>query len=318
MEYGFPDTEILIHMGKDEGMNQKERITVTCDEIAEFRQYLVERENAPATISKYETDIRTFFSYLGDDREISKERVLTYKAWLIENYSMTSVNSMLVAVNQFLVFLGIGQWKVKRLKIQKRVMASEDLLLTKEEYFRLLDAARRAGKFQLAMMMETICATGIRVSELKYFRVEDLRTGVVCIQNKGKYRVVAIPDKLRKKLRIYVKKHHITAGMIFATHTGKEKNRSNIWREMKNLSEPANVPKEKIFPHNLRHLFARTFYQTTRNLVFLADILGHSNMEVTRIYTTDGVNEWKKYMDRLGLIQEKEPVQRMKPRRLTT
>lgn len=291
-------------MGKDEKMKQKEKVTVTCDEILEFRQYLVERENAPATISKYETDIRTFFSYLGDDREITKERILRYKAWLIENYAMTSVNSMLVAVNQFLVFLGFGQWKVKRLKIQKRVMAREDLLLTKEEYFRLLDAARKAGKFQLAMMMETICATGIRVSELKYFHVEDLKAGVVRIQNKGKHRIVAIPEKLRKKLQIYVSKHKITAGMIFTTSTGKEKNRSNIWKEMKKLAEPANVSRDKIFPHNLRHLFARTFYQATRNLVFLADILGHSNMEVTRIYTTDGVSEWKKCMDRLGLIQK--------------
>lgn len=291
-------------MGKEAIMNQKETVMLTYEKINDFRTYLAERESAPATIGKYETDVRTFFSFLEGNLEITRDRVRLYKTWLIENYSMSSVNSMLVSVNQFLVFLGLGSWRVKRLKLQKRVLEKEETMLTKEEYFRLLDTARKSGKYQLAMMMETICATGIRVSELKFFRVEDLRNGVVQIMNKGKCRVVAIPETLRKKLQMYVRKHKITSGMIFTTSTGKEKNRSNIWREMKKLSKAANVRAEKIFPHNLRHLFARTFYQTTRNLVFLADILGHSSMEVTRIYTADGVGEWKKCMDKLGLIQK--------------
>ena len=154
------------------------------------------------------------------------------------------------------------------------------------------------------MIMETMCATGIRVSELKFFRVENLKSGMIRVWNKGKYRIVILPEVLRKKLLAYAGKHRIRSGMIFCTRTGREKNRSNIWREMKKISELAGVRLEKVFPHNLRHLFARTFYKMTKDLINLADILGHSSVEVTRIYTSDSINEWRRNLDRMEILEE--------------
>lgn len=271
-------------------------------DIEEFREYLLERENAAATVEKYIRDVRKFFEYTGGG-EINKERLLAYKDWLVENYAISSANSMLVALNQFLVFMEMGRFRLKRLKVQRLDIEAAQRSMSREEFRKLVRTARDQGKEQLALMLETICGTGIRISELKYFRVDTIRSGVVKVWNKGKYRLVILPELLRKKLLIYIRKEHIRSGIIFCTRSGQEKDRSNIWREMKVLAKSAGVKGEKVFPHNLRHLFARTFYTATKNLINLADILGHSNIEVTRIYASEGIDEWKRNIEKMKLLE---------------
>ena len=212
------------------------------------------------------------------------------------------MNSMLVSLNQLLEYLGGGFLKLKRVKVQKQNFADEDKEMSKEEYIRLKRAAAENGKAQLALIIETICSTGIRISELSYFTVERVRKGYVEVHNKGKSRTILLPEKLRRKLIYYVKKHNILSGCIFVTRNGKPKDRSNLWAEMKALYKQAEVSPEKIFPHNLRHLFARVYYSLTKDLAGLADILGHSSMEVTRIYTAHSGNVYQKRIDSLGLV----------------
>jgi len=284
--------------------NIQQTVLFRPDDIERFKRYLYERENAEATICKYLTDIRTFQTYLNGDMAFDRQRVLAYKAWLCENYVTSSVNSMLVALNQFFIFLGIPQFRVRRLKVQKELFLAENRMMTKEEYYRLIKAAVRKGNIQLAAEMETMASTGTRVSELSFFTVEAVQTGSVVINNKGKRRRIVIPNSLRKKLLYYSAKQNIRCGRIFITRSGKPKNRSNLWKEMQNLKEEANVKPDKIFPHNLRHLFARTFYKMTRNLTGLADILGHSSVNVTRIYTAVPGNMYRKQIEALGLLLE--------------
>lgn len=267
-----------------------------------FELYLLERENAPATIQKYKTDVRTFFRYLGDRQEITKECLIRYKNWLIENYALSSVNSMLVALNQYLVCIGLERWKLRRVKTQRRIYEEEQKELSTENYFRLIEAARKEGKERLALMMETMCSTGIRVSELSFFTVESVNSGIVRVWNKGKYRLVVLPEKLCIKLKQYIREQNLQSGMVFVTRNGKPVDRSNIWREMKRLSDKTGIAGEVIFPHNLRHLFGRTFFHLTRNLVLLADILGHSSLEVTRIYASDGIASWREKIEQLNLV----------------
>ncbi|WP_347563357.1 tyrosine-type recombinase/integrase [Lactonifactor sp. BIOML-A4] len=233
---------------------------------------------------------------------IEKSLLLRYKEWLMQNYAVSSVNSMLVSLNQLLEYLGGGFLKLKRVKVQKQNFADEDKEMSKEEYIRLKRAAAENGKAQLALIIETICSTGIRISELSYFTVERVRKGYVEVHNKGKSRTILLPEKLRRKLIYYVKKHNILSGCIFVTRNGKPKDRSNLWAEMKALYKEAEVSPEKIFPHNLRHLFARVYYSLTKDLAGLADILGHSSMEVTRIYTAHSGNVYQKRIDSLGLV----------------
>lgn len=267
-----------------------------------FESYLLERENAPATIRKYKTDVHTFFRYLHENQEITKECLIQYKNWLIEHYALSSVNSMLVALNQYLVCIGMERWKLRRVKTQRKIYEEEQKELSSEDYFRLIEAARSEGKERLALMMETMCSTGIRVSELKFFTVESVRSGIVRVWNKGKYRLVVLPEKLCVKLEKYIVDRKLQSGMVFVTRNGKPVDRSNIWREMKKLAESVGISKEIVFPHNLRHLFGRTFFHMTRNLVLLADILGHSSMEVTRIYASDGIASWKEKIEQLNLV----------------
>lgn len=284
-------------------MKMKETVRqITADDITEFRYYLLERENSAATIEKYVRDVQKFFEFSGDGK-ISKEKLLAYKEWLTDTYAVSSVNSMLVALNQFLVFLEAGYMKLKRLKVQRMDIETMEKVLSKQEFQTLVRTARDRGQNQLALMIETMGATGARVSELKYFRADNIRKGTVRVQNKGKCRLLILPELLRKKLLLYVAKEQIHSGPIFRTRSGKEKDRSNIWREMKALARHAKVNARKVFPHNLRHLFARTFYLETRNLINLADILGHSNIEVTRIYASDGMREWKKNLEKLKLLE---------------
>ena len=270
-----------------------------------FKDYLQERENAPATIEKYIRDVRTFLRYVDmvQEDKIKKDILLDYKSWLLQHYSISSVNSMIVALNQFLIYLELGRLRLKRVRVQRQDMENMEKELTKEEFQKLVRDARKLGKDQLAMIMETMCATGIRVSELKFFRVETMRTGVVKVWNKGKYRLVIIPKELQMRLLLYIRKNGLSHGPIFCTKSGKEKDRSNIWKEMKKLAKEAGINTDKVFPHNLRHLFARTFYKTTKNLINLADILGHSNLEVTRSYASDGIKEWKRNLERMRILE---------------
>ena len=274
------------------------------EDMNEFRYYLQERENSEATIEKYMRDVRKFMTFAGTDQPVGKEKLLEYKEWLIENYAVSSVNSMLVALNQFLVFLEKGRLRLRRIKVQRMDTLCMDRILDKREFQKLVRTARQQGKDQIAMIMETMCATGIRVSELKFFHVENVRNGIVRVWNKGKYRMVILPELLRKKLLLYIGRNRIRSGVIFRTRTGREKNRSNIWKEMQKVAEDAGVKLEKVFPHNLRHLFARTFYKLTKDLINLADILGHSSIEVTRIYTTDGIQEWRRNLNRMKLLHD--------------
>lgn len=276
---------------------------IGAEELRRFEAYLRDKESSPATIEKYLRDIRTFLKFAGEESEVNKEKLLEYKDWLIQKYSVNSVNSMLVALNQFLIFLELGRLKLKRIKVQRMDIQYMGKELSKEEFRILVRTARKEGREQLAMIMETMCATGVRVSELRFFRAETVRNGMIKVWNKGKCRLVLLPGILRKKLILYMKKNGIRSGMIFCTRNGKEKNRSNIWREMKQLAERAGISLQKVFPHNLRHLFARTFYKETKNLINLADLLGHSNLEVTRVYASEGINEWKKNLERVKLLE---------------
>lgn len=273
------------------------------NDLIDFKQYLQERENSTATIEKYLRDVRKFIVFSGRNAEVDKELLLSYKEWLIQNYTVSSVNSMLVALNQFLTFREMGRLRLKQVKVQRSDVMGQEKVLEKKEFQSLVCTAREQGKEQIAMIMETICATGIRISELKFFRVENIRTGMVKVWNKGKHRIVLIPDMLKKKLLIYIGRNQIRTGVIFCTRSGRPKNRSNIWKEMKRIAELAGVSLKKVFPHNLRHLFARVFYRKTKNLINLADILGHSNLDVTRIYATDGIREWKKNIEQMRILE---------------
>lgn len=281
---------------------QKKKLTINpAEDIENFRRYLYERENAEATVRKYSTDIGTFIKYLDGMFDINKERILKYKSWLLENYAVTSVNSMLAALNQFLEYVGGSSMKVKRIKVQKSCFLSEDRDLTRKDYERLLCSARESGKYVLALIMETLASTGIRISELGCFTVEKVKTGKIDVINKGKCRTILISDKLKKKLLYYAAKKKIYKGCIFITREGNSQNRSNIWRAMKALCKSAGVDRKRVFPHNFRHLFARLYYKTTRDLTGLADILGHSSIEITRIYTMDTGREYRINMEKMQL-----------------
>lgn len=272
--------------------------------IEAFRDFLFDKENAPSTIRKYISDINAFYQYLDSNTDVDKKKVLEYKNWLTERYAPTSVNSMLVALNQFWDFVGAGYLKVKRVKIQKQLFLKIEKEMTKQEYERLRDTAKSQKKIQLSIIIETLAVTGARVSELSYFKIEHIKKGKIGVINKGKRREILLADGLRKKLLYFAQKSGIKQGNVFITKTGNAKDRSNLWREMKELSKSSRVSWKKIFPHNLRHLFARSYYQSTKDLAGLADLLGHSSMDVTRIYTAETGDRFQKQIERLGLLKE--------------
>lgn len=278
-------------------------VTMSEKKMVEFERYLYERENAKATIRKYLSDVKCFFRFLEGDLQADKARLLAYKGWLLERFQVNSVNSMLAALNQFLAFCGYSEMKVRRVKTQKRLFLQEEKELTRQEYERLVRTARAEGKIQLALCMETIAVTGVRVSELKYFTVEHVTKGRIEVHNKGKYRRIFLTGNIRKKLLHYASQRKIRSGGIFVTRSGRPKDRSNLWHEMKALKEKAGVSGEKIFPHNFRHLFARVYYQTTKDLTGLADVLGHSSLNVTRIYTANTGEIYQKQLDRMTVLQ---------------
>lgn len=279
-----------------------EELIMKTEYLTRFERHLTEKGSADATIKKYLRDVRTFCGYLGEDKRITRTRLSEYRQWLIGHYAANSVNSMLAALNGFLELLSPGWIRLKRIRIQQASVRSEDRELVKEEYFRLLETARSQGKEELALLLETICSTGIRVGELRFFTVEAVKSGLVQVWNKGKYRLVVLPGELQRKLIDFCRNKERKSGIIFCTRSGRAKDRSNIWKEMKNLAKPSGVIKKKVFPHNLRHLFARSYYHMTKNLVMLADILGHSSLNVTRIYTSDSIGEWRKSIERLDLV----------------
>ena len=275
---------------------------ITKELIKNFRRYLIEEEKAAATVEKYIRDINVFADWLGD-KELDKETVLTYKENLIKNYAPASVNSVLSSLNSFFTFNEWYNLRVKNLKIQRQTFANKDNELTKEEYERLLTAAKSKGNEQLYFLMQTICATGIRVSELRYVTVESLKAQKAQINLKGKMRVVLLPKELCKMLLKYSKEQKITSGSVFVSRNGKPLDRSNIWKMMKALCESAGVARAKVFPHNLRHLFARTFYSIQKDIVRLADILGHSSVNTTRIYTMETGETHRRQIQKLGLLR---------------
>ncbi|MBO5035831.1 MAG: tyrosine-type recombinase/integrase [Clostridia bacterium] len=277
----------------------RERV-ITQKIIQLFAEYLIREEKSTATVEKYLRDVRAFFVFV-KNKIVTKELALSYKKYLQEKqYAVRSINSMIASLNSFFDFNGWSELKLKALKQQKQTYCSEEKELTKAEYMRLLGAAQK--KRQLNLIIQTICGTGIRVSELRHFTVENVARGEVVIDCKGKIRTILIPEKLRKRLLDYAKKEKIRSGVIFLTRNGKPVNRSSIWAQMKALCKDANIDPRKVFPHNLRKLFARTFYSIEKDIAKLADILGHSSINTTRIYIMSTGTEHRRKIEKLGLV----------------
>ena len=268
-------------------------------ELERFEVCLREEEKSPLTVEKYLRDAAVFLAWLNGGA-VEKRRVLEYKAHIMEKYATASVNSMLSSVNAYLAFIGRSDCRVKTVKRQRQIFSSEEKELSRAEYGRLLAAA--AGKPRLWLLMQTICSTGIRVSEHRFITVEAAKAGVAEVRCKGKLRPVLLPRKLCKALLRYAKGEGIASGSIFITRTGRPMDRSHIWAEMKKLCADANVPAEKVFPHNLRHLFARTFYSLQKDIVRLADILGHASINTTRIYTMESGAIHRRQIEKVQLL----------------
>lgn len=275
--------------------------TITVELIEEFRQYLYDKEKSANTIEKYVRDVFKLMEFVGD-KALEKPDILLYKKEICKVYAPKSVNSMLSSINAFFMMLGWYELKVKTLKIQRRIFAARERELTKTEYERLLAAAKNRGNERMYYLIQTIGSTGIRISELRYVSVEAVRNGCADIDCKGKIRQVFLPKRLCKILNVYIKKHNIKKGPVFVSKNGKPLDRSNIWRMLQSLCEEAHVSPQKVFPHNFRHLFARTYYSFQKDIVRLADILGHSNINTTRIYTMESGEIYKKQIECLGLL----------------
>jgi len=277
-------------------------ITLNKEKIKEFEQELREEEKSEATIEKYVRDVDGFMAFAGEGKVLAKEEVIAYKQHLKETYAVSSANSMLVAVNRFLCFLGCRDCTVKLFKAQKAVFRPKEREISKEEYLRLVETAKNQGKSRLCLIMQTICATGIRISELPFVTVEGLASRRTIVSLKGKSRVVILPVQLCRQLRQYARENQISSGSIFVSKNGRPIDRSNILHAMKALCQEAEVERSKVFPHNLRHLFALTYYKRERDVCHLADILGHSNINTTRIYTLVSCEEQEQQIDGLGLV----------------
>lgn len=275
---------------------------LTSEAVKSFKKYLREEEKSENTIEKYLRDVQAFVTYLGGS-EVTKEVVVSYKNKLLsESYAVRSINSMIASLNSLFSFLNWTDCRVKSIKIQRQIYCPEEKELTKAEYMRLVNTAKQKGNERLNLILQTICGTGIRVSELQFITVEAVRCGEAVVSLKGKTRPVFIVKDLQKKLLRYAAKQEIKSGAIFITKTGKPMSRTNIWREMKSLCEQANVNPNKVFPHNLRHLFARVFYGIEKDIAKLADILGHSSIDTTRIYIIATGSEHRRRMENMRMI----------------
>lgn len=270
--------------------------------IEDFFCYLKSEEKSQNTMEKYLRDVRAFAMYL-NGAEVTKETIIVYKGKLLsENYAARSVNSILASLNSLFSFLGWTDCRVKTIKLQRQMYCPEEKELTKAEYMRLVNTAKQKGNERLNLILQTICGTGIRVSELQFITVKAVKCGKAVVSLKGKTRSVFLVKELQKKLLRYAAGQKIQSGAIFITRTGKPISRTNIWREMKSLCESAGVNPQKVFPHNLRHLFARVFYSIEKDIAKLADILGHSSINTTRIYIISTGNEHRRRMEHMRLI----------------
>ena len=269
--------------------------------MEQYAVFLQEQEKSAATIQKYMHDLALLQKFLARET-FEKADLIAWKAEIVSKYAAASVNTMVAALNGFLEFCDWSDWKIKPLKIQRSLFCDSEKELNRNEYMKLVRAAELEGNERLSLVIQTICATGIRVSELQYVTAEAIAAGRALITNKGKRRTVFLPNKLCLVLRKYLKQQNRTTGPVFVTRSGKPLDRSNIWRDMKRLCETADVYTDKVFPHNLRHLFARTYYAMENDLSRLADILGHSNINTTRIYTVESGYVHAKQMDHMGLL----------------
>ena len=274
---------------------------LTQEKISDFKEHLILEERSAATVEKYIRDTKAFLAFV-NGAEVIKEVVIEYKKHLQEKYAVRSVNSMLASINSLFAFLGWHEFKVKSIKLQQQIYCPEEKELTKAEYARLCRTAERKHNERLNLILQTICGTGIRVSELQFITIEAVKQGEATVSCKAKTRSVFIVKELQKKLLRYARSHGIKTGCIFITRTGKPISRTNIWREMKNLCLEAEVSPTKVFPHNLRHLFARVFYGIEKDIAKLADILGHSSINTTRIYIISTGTEHRKRMENMRLV----------------
>lgn len=274
---------------------------INASQMKRYLNYLKEQERSAATLSKYAHDLAAFCNFLQSEA-LTKAALIDWKEALLAQYAPATVNSMLAVVNGYLRFMGWATLCVRPVKVQRSLFLDEKKELTKAEYARLVHAAQQQDNERLSLVIQTICATGIRVSELQFITAEAVQCGRAEIVNKGKRRLVFLPEKLRRLLKAYLRKQKKTAGAVFTTRTGKPLDRSNIWRDMKKLCESAGVAPEKVFPHNLRHLFARSFYRLERDLAKLADLLGHSSINTTRIYVRTTSAEHRKYLEQMQLV----------------
>lgn len=281
---------------------------VNIEDLEVYRKYLVEMEKSDATIAKYLRDIRTFIGWLAENgektaggTEVTKEKTIAYKTWLKENYKTSSACSMLVALNRYLQYLGWNECCVKGIKSQQQMFAGQKEL-NQSEYQKLVGTARQENNEKMAVLIETIAGTGIRVSELVYITAEAVTQGKAEVLCKGKCREIYLTKELRKRLLRFCKTENIHHGPVFLSKNGKPMDRSDIWRKMKQLGERAGVDPEKVFPHNLRHLFARTYYKKHKDIVYLADILGHTSINTTRIYTRTACDSHIRKLEGLGLV----------------
>ena len=281
----------------------KKKLQLTEQAFDQFEDYLRHDEREESTIEAYLRSL-TRFAEWADGRAVTKELAMEWKAALAESgYRPISVNAMLAAVDKFFTYMGREDCKVKYLKLQRQMFRKSEKDLSKEEYQRLVQAAHEKGDLRMELILETICATGIRVGELKYITVEAVRAGVAEIALKGKIRTILLPHRLCRKLQKYARQQKIASGKIFLTQDGLPVSRQHVWTRMKALCEPAGVERTKVFPHNLRSLFARSFYGSCHDVVRLADVLGHSSIETTRIYLMSTGKEYLRQLDKLGLVQ---------------
>ena len=275
---------------------------ITNELINSFKTYLIEEEKSENTIEKYIRDVTFFVMWLAG-REATKILALNYKKKLCEKYAPSSVNAAISSLNSFFAFTGWHDIRIKALKIQRQIFSNKDKELTKAEYERLLTAAKSKKNERLYLLMQTICSTGIRVSELRFVTCDAVKKGQAVISCKGKMRTIFLPKELCKMLKDYIKKQGIKYGSVFVSRNGKPLDRSYIWKMLKNLCEAAGVPRDKVFPHNFRHLFARTYYSLQKDIVRLANILGHSSVETTRIYTIETGDICRGQIQKLGLLR---------------
>lgn len=273
---------------------------ISPDDVGKFRKYLVETEKSEATIAKYIRDVNAFMKWC-NNAVIEKETVLIYKRKLVESYAAASVNSVISALNSFFAYNEWYDLKIKSIKVQKQIFINKEKELTKEDYKALLNTAKEKNK-RLYYLIQTICSTGIRISELRFITVDAVERKEAIVSCKGKIRIVILPSMLCKMLKEYIAQEKIKSGSVFVSKNGNPLDRSNVWSEMKNLCSDANVPKNKVYPHNFRHFFARTYYSTQKDIVRLADVLGHSNVNTTRVYTVESGEIHRQHIQKLGLL----------------